>query len=319
MKVSVLIPVYGVERYIERCAKSLLEQSYKDIEYVFVDDCTTDRSIEVLKSVIGCYAWRAEQVRIIRHEHNRGLAAARQTAIEASTGDALLFVDSDDYIDCDAIERLVSQMQASGADVVDGGYCIVQGGQVTRRYFPCRKSLRSYLKIVLCQNVELNAIVGRLIKRSLIVDNKISFVQGIDYGEDFSFLPRVLKTAQRSWVDDCLYYYAIDHSESYTNNITTKNAISFLKAQQLVGEFMLSQPGWDEYRLATEIGWVNVWRFAWRFNVDKALVEQHFKLKPASLATRILNAMMRNKRLPYKLANFIYLAMRRIYLTFAVH
>ena len=61
MKVSILIPVYGVERYIEKCAKSLFEQSYQDIEYVFVDDCTPDKSIEVLQSVIDSYPDRAHQ------------------------------------------------------------------------------------------------------------------------------------------------------------------------------------------------------------------------------------------------------------------
>ena len=77
-KVSVIIPVYGVEKYIERCARSLFEQTLDDIEYLFIDDCTPDRSIEVLKSILEEYPNRKEQVIIHRMEQNSGQAAVRK-------------------------------------------------------------------------------------------------------------------------------------------------------------------------------------------------------------------------------------------------
>ena len=73
MKVSVLVPIYGVEKYIKQCAQTLFAQTYFDIEYVFVDDCTPDCSVEVLQQVLAEYPQRKNQVRIIRHKHNRGL------------------------------------------------------------------------------------------------------------------------------------------------------------------------------------------------------------------------------------------------------
>ena len=88
--VSILVPVYGVEKYIERCARSLFEQTYENLEYIFVDDCTPDKSIEILKRVIEDYPNRKNQVRIIHHEHNRGLAAARNTALDAATSEFYL-------------------------------------------------------------------------------------------------------------------------------------------------------------------------------------------------------------------------------------
>ena len=75
LKVSILVPVYGVEQYIEKCARSLFEQTYSDIEYVFVNDCTKDDSIGVLKRVLEKYPQRMQQVRIINHEKNMGLGA----------------------------------------------------------------------------------------------------------------------------------------------------------------------------------------------------------------------------------------------------
>ena len=80
--VSLLVPIYGVEKFIEKCAVSLFEQTYSNIEYVFVDDCTPDNSISVLRDIIAEYPGRKSKVRILHHEYNRGLAAARKTSIE---------------------------------------------------------------------------------------------------------------------------------------------------------------------------------------------------------------------------------------------
>ena len=105
MKVSVLVPVYGVEKYIERCARSLFEQTYSDLEYVFVNDCTPDQSIEILKKVMAEYPQRKNAVKIVNHAKNRGLAAARNTAYDNATGDFVTIVDSDDWLEWDALEK----------------------------------------------------------------------------------------------------------------------------------------------------------------------------------------------------------------------
>lgn len=89
-KISIIVPVYGVEKYIERCARSLFEQTLREIEYIFVNDGTKDRSIDVLKSVLKDYPDRISHVKILEHEINRGLPKARQTGISASTGDYLI-------------------------------------------------------------------------------------------------------------------------------------------------------------------------------------------------------------------------------------
>lgn len=107
--VSICVPVYGVERYIERCARSVFEQTYDNIEYIFVDDCSPDHSIDILKNVIEEYPARKPNVRIVRHEHNRGLAAARNTAIDNAGGDFVLHIDSDDYIPSDYVSLLATK------------------------------------------------------------------------------------------------------------------------------------------------------------------------------------------------------------------
>ena len=112
-KVSILVPVYGVEKYIKRCARSLFEQTYDNIEYIFVDDCTQDRSIDILEEVLKEYPNRKNQVKILHHAKNRGLSASRNTALDASTGDYLMHVDADDYLHVDAIALLIKHIGLS--------------------------------------------------------------------------------------------------------------------------------------------------------------------------------------------------------------
>ena len=101
-KVTVVVPVYRVEQYIERCARSLMEQTLDSIEYIFVDDCTDDHSVDILKSVITQYSERRGQTQIIHFGQNRGLAVARRTAIQAAQGEYVISCDSDDWVDHDA-------------------------------------------------------------------------------------------------------------------------------------------------------------------------------------------------------------------------
>ncbi len=119
-KVSVLISVYNVEHYIERCARSLFEQTYCNLEYIFVDDCSTDNSLSELKRVMKDYSEKEKSVKIIYHEKNKGLAAVRNTAFDNATGEFVCVVDGDDWMETDGIERLVNEQIVTNADVVWG-------------------------------------------------------------------------------------------------------------------------------------------------------------------------------------------------------
>ena len=116
--VSVIVPVYGVEQYIGRCAASLFQQTYQNIEFIFVDDGSPDNSVDVLQSELDkCDDDLRSRVRIIRKE-NEGLPKARQSGMEASRGDYILHVDSDDYLEKEAVEALVDKALESDADIV---------------------------------------------------------------------------------------------------------------------------------------------------------------------------------------------------------
>lgn len=98
MKVSIIIPVYNVSKYIKRCLKSVLGQTWKDLEIILVDDCTPDDSMDIVRGILETSS-RSDIVTILKHEKNRGLSAARNTGIRQATGNYLYFLDSDDYLD----------------------------------------------------------------------------------------------------------------------------------------------------------------------------------------------------------------------------
>lgn len=126
-KVSVVVPIYGVEKYIERCARSLFEQTLDDMEFIFVDDCTKDNSIAVLEKVIEDYPNRSDQIKIVHHEHNKGLSHARETGVNNSTGDYIGHCDSDDWCDKHMYEEMYLKAIQDGCDFVKCGHIVTDG------------------------------------------------------------------------------------------------------------------------------------------------------------------------------------------------
>ena len=228
MKISILVPVYGVEKYIPQCAKTLFEQTYHDIEYIFVDDCSPDDSIMVLQQILANYPERKSQVHIVRHDHNRGLGAARKTAFEAATGDFVINVDSDDYLSLNAVELLVAKQQETGADIVSSSYTSVfQDGTAILHAEP-HYSKDDCLKLMLIQNTLLPHIWARLIRRSLYIEHGISSVEGINMAEDLALTPRLIHAATSiSYVKESTYYYRDDSSAStFANQLSRKQSQS---------------------------------------------------------------------------------------------
>lgn len=260
IKVSILVPVYGVERYIEKCAISLFEQTYSDIEYVFVNDCTKDDSIGALKRVLAKYPKRIQQVRIINHKKNMGLGAARRTAILNANGDYILHVDSDDYIAENAVEVLVKEAQTSNADIVDSAFAEVANGNVMSSNLPYHGKTEIYNGIIISRlGFVTNQIWGRLIKRSLYKENNIINVNGIDLGEDYSILPKLLYNGQRSYIDDILYYYRIDNGASYMNScLSVKNIESCIIAHYDIYDYFLKENLSLYTKYSLELGMLNL-------------------------------------------------------------
>lgn len=118
-KVSVLVPVYNVEKYLSKCLDSIVNQTYKNIEIIIINDGTTDSSLEIASF----YASKYHFIKVFTYE-NAGISTTRNRALKKATGDYILFVDSDDYIDTDMIEKMVFHAKKTNSQIVTCGYRI---------------------------------------------------------------------------------------------------------------------------------------------------------------------------------------------------
>lgn len=222
--ISICVPIYGVEQYIRRCAISLFEQTYSNIEYIFVNDCTPDNSLVILEGVMKQYPNRKDQVRIINHNHNRGLAAARNTAVNHAHGELIMHVDSDDWIEKDMVEKLVRKQQADNSDIVCCGYQREYGGHFQVNSAPKSQSSREMTLCSLRRKTSIN-IWSKLIRTSLYIDNNLKCIEGIDMGEDWQITPKLYFHAQIiSTINEPLYHYNCVNRDSYTNNFSLCHA-----------------------------------------------------------------------------------------------
>lgn len=224
LKVSILVPIYGVEKFIERCAVSLFEQTYTDIEYVFVNDCTPDNSIEVLLGVVHKYPNRLKDVVIINHEKNKGLGEARNSAVSASTGDFIMHVDSDDYLDVNCVLDCVQTQMESCADVVAFDQIKIRNGYKLRETKPAFSSPKDMAVHIIRRDCP-NGVCSNFIRRSLYTDNDIKVENGVSMGEDLIVLPRLLYYAKivANQHSSC-YYYDNTNEQSYTASFSEKKA-----------------------------------------------------------------------------------------------
>ena len=215
ISVSILVPVYGVEKFIERCARSLFEQTYEHLEYIFVDDCSPDNSIGILNQVLEDYPHRKPHVRIVRHERNRGLAAARNTAVDNCNTEFLMHVDSDDYIDKNLIEKCVYEQKSADSDIVFSDFKKHNFQYVEiERYTDVGDTHEMTNKMLLAK--ERHNLWGNLIRTRLYKDNGISAIEGINMGEDFYVMPRlVYQSSKLGFIHDSYYHYVFQNTNSY--------------------------------------------------------------------------------------------------------
>lgn len=315
-KVSVIVPVYGVESFIEQCARSLFEQTYEDIEYVFVNDCTSDRSIEILHEVLNMYPQRAACVKILCHDKNRGLGATRITGLENATGDLVMFVDSDDYVDRQCVEKLVERQKTTGADIVDGAYSTFTDEMVLSTTHPWDGIAENYLRTILIHNTVTHQIWARIIRRSLFEEAGVSFIEGIDHGEDYSVMARLLLTAKRETIDDVLYYYRYNDYGTFADGISKRHITSFLRANGVVCSYIMEHDKGKVYDTALQIGLLHTYHCALKVGVSVAEVGRYCPV-PSRLFARV--GMLLARASLRRVLRWYYLIVKKVYKVFVLH
>ena len=205
--VSVLVPIYKVEGYIERCARSLFEQSYQNLEFVFVDDCSPDGSIGILQRVLGDYPERSSAVKIVHHDCNRGLAASRNTALDNATGMFVCAVDSDDWLELDAIEKLVKKQRESSADIVACNM-MMHTPDGDQPFIETKCNNKEELVLLQLQKTWDHTVTRKLIRRALYEDNGVRCIEGCDMTEDrYQMALLTYYAGSYAQIDDIVYHY----------------------------------------------------------------------------------------------------------------
>ena len=226
--VSVLIPVYQVEEYIERCARSVFEQTYPNLEYVFVDDGSTDSSIDILNNVIIDYHALKDKILVIRHLQNRGLAAARNTAIKSCHGDFVMHVDSDDWLEPDAAELLIRRQQETDADIVYTRGNYLENQDTVKIDCLGWSTDREALLANILQDTATMCIWSKLIRRSLYTDYDVTIDELGSYYEDYQSLSQLVYYSKKI---ACLDAYIYHYDRANPLSIVT-NALHSMEIQQ---------------------------------------------------------------------------------------
>lgn len=206
IKVSILMPIYKVEQYLEKTLNSIFTQTYQNIDYVFVNDCSPDNSLQVLKDTIGKYGIDESRYTIINHDQNEGIAVSRADSIANAKGDYVLFVDSDDWIEPDMVQTLLDATDNGEIDIIGSD---IAGdhldGKVTCHHEKYGKTCRENL--IKCLNYDINTVLWKLLIRRSLFDN-FTITPHVDIVEDYIISVKLYYYAKSfKAVPQAMYHY----------------------------------------------------------------------------------------------------------------
>ena len=234
--VSILIPIYNVEKYLGKCLDSVFSQTYKNVEFVFVDDCSTDDTYNVLISSIKQNNIPEYKYTIVSHKQNEGIAVSRADCIANAKGEYVQFVDSDDWIEPDMTETLVEATKSSQIDLV-GCYFIKDflSGKQTRHSENYSQSCAE--NMVLCINYDISTVLWKmLIRRSLFSYFKIT--PHVDIVEDYIISVKLYFYANSFAVVDKYMYHYVQYNEGRVSFQTLRSITNHIKGVKEVEEFL---------------------------------------------------------------------------------
>ena len=243
VKVSVVVPIYNVEQYIERCLISLFEQTLDDIEYIFIDDCSPDKSIEILESVLKRYPERLVQTKIIRLNENKGVANAREIGVKSSSGEYIIHCDSDDWVDKNAYSILYNEARRLEADVVYHSYTLSNGfNNIDERHILEKRQWSPFIDYIM--------LWCKLVKRSIYFENDFIYTKaGMCEDRVYSF--QIAYYAKKIVVVDKILYYYYVNTNSVCLNKSIKSCLARFEQvaynQNILERFIESHGLSDKY------------------------------------------------------------------------
>ncbi len=239
VKVSIVVPAYNAEKYIDKCLKSLINQTLKDIEIIVVNDGSKDNTLEKVNK------YSDKRIKLLNLKENKGIGHARNEGIKKALGEYIGFVDSDDYVDKNMFEKMYEKASKEKLDVVvcDFYKQIENTNQTIKEIIPDFKNTNLKDNSNLLLDINL-APWNKIYKRKLIVDNKIRFDEELKY-EDVPFVVKSLDKAKNiGKINECLNYYVV-HNKSETT-IRDEKVFDIIKIIDQVRKYFKNKENYND-------------------------------------------------------------------------
>ena len=239
IKVSVIVPIYGVEKYIEKCLVSLFEQSMENIEFIFVNDKTKDNSMNILEEIINHYIHLKSRIKVVEHETNLGLSAARNTGLKIASGEYIIHLDSDDWVDSDLYEKMYFMAKEKNADIVCCNFKLIHESYTEELRFSNDEN--NFLNLnTLNFSLLYSSVCNKMVKRDLYKKNNLKFFTGINMWEDVGMMTRLRYHCKKVvFLDEELFYnYNKLNETSIVSVPKEENIIQQVKCAELLDDYL---------------------------------------------------------------------------------
>lgn len=242
-KISLIVAAYNIEDYIERCVKSLINQTFTDIEIVIVNDGSTDGTLDKIKRVIK----NDNRVKLI-NKKNEGVVAARKTGFINSTGEYILFIDGDDWLDVNTCQICNEKLIEDNYDILYYGYYMAYDNGKNIRVDVKEEILKDkqFLRELLLVNIK-GCMWTKVIRRSYLIKNNIDFPKGIIYGEDLAMSVDIACYKPKVVTINEPFYYYYQREDSITNSKLTNQGFHIIKALDYGKECMVRKNLFEEF------------------------------------------------------------------------
>lgn len=305
IKVSVIVPVYNTEHYIEQCLKSILNQTFKDIELIIIDDNSTDNSYHIIKKLIQGNS----NIKYIQNKENKGVSYVRNKAVMEATGDYILFVDSDDYLDKNMIETMYNEVSNNDLDMAICGYFIdYEDGNTQNRIINLDENhIYSGYDILRELLHHKNGVTGhswnKILKTSIIKDNDIKYPEHMKIYEDIAFFSKLLPYCKKVKNIKKMFYHYIQRNNSSIKTLDERVILDTEEIIRLVNknlnELNLMDKFKDEYCAFVMRMFSVATHKIYSYSTDSKLQKEYIK--------KLLNSNILNIKENYKNFNDKYI------------
>lgn len=229
------MPIYKVERYLEKTLSSVFTQTYPYLDYVFVNDCSPDNSLQVLKDTIANFQIEEDRYTIVNHSQNEGIAVSRTDCIANAKGDYIYFVDSDDWIEKDAIEQMVSATGNGTIDIVGCDYMKdYLSGKTTYHHENYADTCQENL--IKCLNYDIATVLWKLLIRRDLFDN-FKITPHVDIVEDYIMSVKLYYYANSFVAIPKAYYHYVQYNQARVSLQTLWSISMHIKGVEEVEKF----------------------------------------------------------------------------------